>query len=103
MCCCELPWRAALPRLAGLLSAWSRCWSHGASLFAFENDSNIRDPHWLLVDPGIQICKNLRRKLAVLLLGPNVLPSIMGHHIPGKCTLIGDPTPIETHKPTSFF
>lgn len=56
----------------------------GASLFAFENHSHIWNAHWLFVDPGIHVAKDFRSKLAVLILGPNVLPSIMRHHVLGE-------------------
>src|SRR5439155_26464722 len=45
----------------------------------------------------------LRRKLTICLLCSNVLPSILGHNISGKKSLIRDPTRIKTYKSPSVF
>lgn len=72
-----------------------------ASLFAFQNDSHVRDPHWLRIDPCMNSRENLRGKLAILLLRANVPASVMSHDILGKRSLIWDPTWVKGYKSTS--
>src|SRR6266487_5449591 len=84
-----------------LQSRKQKYWNHGASLFAFENNSHVWDAHWFCVHPCIDIPKNLRGKLPVLLLRSNIPAAVIRHAVLGKRSLVRDPTCIMTYKSTS--
>jgi hypothetical protein len=76
---------------------------HRASLLAFENHGYIWDTHRLGIDPRIHVFENLPRKPTVRLLCSNIPPSILGHNISGKKSLVRNPTCIKRYKSPSLF
>lgn len=70
------------------------------SLFAFENDTHVRDARCVGINPRGDISKNSSGKLAVLLLSSNIATSIISHDKPGKSALIWDRTWFQANKST---
>ena len=70
---------------------------------AFENHDCIWDTHRFGIDPCIHVFENLPRKLTVRLLCSNIPPSILGHNVSGKKSLVRDPTCIKRYKSPSVF
>jgi hypothetical protein len=93
----EAPFHPSLTRKAGCKKK-KECL---VSLFAFQNDSHVGDAHWCGIHARLDILKSLRRKLAVFLLGSNISASVLGHDVPGKRSLVRNPTRVMSYKPAS--
>jgi hypothetical protein len=69
-----------------------------ALLFAFKNDSHVRDSQWVRVHPCIDFVKNLSGQLAILFLCSNASTSVNRHDVLGKHSLVRDPTGLMTNE-----
>src|SRR4029077_15327441 len=69
-----------------------------ASLFAFENNSHVRDSQRLRVHPCIWLVKNLPRQLEILFFCSNAATSVDRHDVLGKSSLIRDPARLMTNE-----
>src|SRR5262249_36116499 len=49
------------------------------------------------------VFENIPGKLTVPLFCSNILPSILGHNVPGKKSLVREPTCFQGYEPPSFF
>jgi hypothetical protein len=74
--------------------------NYGASLFAFKNDTHVRNARCVGINVGGDISKNSCGKLAVLLLSSNIATSVVSHDKPGKSALIWDRTWFQANKST---
>jgi hypothetical protein len=72
--------------------------AHTASLLTFEKYHYVWDTQRLGIDPCIHVFENISRKLTVHLLCSNILPSILGHDVSGKKSLVRDPARFKTHE-----
>lgn len=74
--------------------------NYGASLFAFKNDTHVRDARCVGINPRGNISKNSCGELAVLLLSSNITTSVISHDKPGKGALIWDRAWFQANKST---